>query len=62
MATFFAHGALGYWDEVIFVSVAVGFLLMMGRAWLRGRSEGVETLHSEGAPAAWQDGERFQLD
>ncbi len=61
MTAFLAHGALGYWDEVIFLSVAIGFLLMMGRAWLQGRSEALNT-PAEDAPILTQDGERFQLD
>jgi hypothetical protein len=32
-----AHGALGYWDELIFVSVIVIFLTMMGVSWFRSR-------------------------
>lgn len=35
---YLAHGALGFWDEVIFVSVVVIFLVMMGIAWFRSRS------------------------
>ncbi len=34
-----AHGALGYWDEVIFVSVAIVFVVMMANSWLRSRDE-----------------------
>jgi hypothetical protein len=37
-----AHGALGYWDEVIFVGVAVVFLLMMGISWLKSRDSASE--------------------
>lgn len=33
-----AHGALGIWDEVIFLSVAAIFLAMMGISWVRSRS------------------------
>ncbi|MCB9451334.1 MAG: hypothetical protein H6672_07830 [Anaerolineaceae bacterium] len=32
-----AHGALGIWDEVIFISVAVIFLVVMGISWVRSR-------------------------
>jgi hypothetical protein len=34
-----AHGALGYWDEVIFISVVIVFLVMMANSWLRSRDE-----------------------
>ncbi len=33
-----AHGALGPWDEVIFLSVAAVFLIFMGISWVRSRS------------------------
>lgn len=32
-----AHGALGIWDEVIFIGVAAVFLAMMGISWVRSR-------------------------
>lgn len=32
-----AHGALGNWDEVVFLSIAAIFLLMMGISWVRSR-------------------------
>ncbi|GIK27836.1 MAG: hypothetical protein IT298_01780 [Chloroflexi bacterium] len=34
---FLAHGALGPWDEIIFLSVFVVFLVIMGIAWVRSR-------------------------
>lgn len=33
-----AHGALGIWDEVIFIGVGVIFLIFMVVSWLRSRS------------------------
>ncbi len=33
-----AHGSLGNWDEVIFLSVAAIFLIMMGISWVRSRN------------------------
>lgn len=33
-----AHGALGPWDEIIFVSVAVIFLVMMVLSWVKSRT------------------------
>ncbi len=32
-----AHGALGYWDELIFLGVGVLFIGMMVVSWLRSR-------------------------
>jgi hypothetical protein len=45
-----AHGALGYWDEVIFVSVVIVFLVMMANSWIRSRDE----LPEETPPAPQQ--------
>ncbi len=36
---FLAHGALGVFDELIFVGVALAFIAMMGISWLRSRNE-----------------------
>ena len=33
-----AHGALGNWDEVIFLSIAAIFLIMMGISWVKSRN------------------------
>ena len=33
-----AHGALGNWDEIVFISIAAIFLLMMGISWVRSRA------------------------
>jgi hypothetical protein len=33
-----AHGALGIWDEVIFIGVAAAFVVIMAISWLRSRS------------------------
>jgi hypothetical protein len=35
--TFLAHGALGIWDEIIFLGIAVVFIVMMGISWFRSR-------------------------
>ena len=32
-----AHGSLGEWDELVFLSIAAIFLIMMGIAWVRSR-------------------------
>jgi hypothetical protein len=36
--TILAHGALGPWDELIFLGVAAIFLTMMGISWVRSRT------------------------
>ena len=33
-----AHGALGYWDEMIFIGVAVVFIVVMGISWVKSRN------------------------
>jgi hypothetical protein len=33
-----AHGALGPWDEVIFLGIAVVFMIFMGISWVRSRA------------------------
>ncbi|MDZ4670426.1 MAG: hypothetical protein SH821_06115 [Phototrophicales bacterium] len=33
-----AHGALGIWDELIFLGVAVLFLIFMAVSWVRSRA------------------------
>jgi len=37
MVPLLAHGALGYWDELIFLGVAVIFIGMMFVSWTRSR-------------------------
>lgn len=64
-----AHGALGYWDELIFVSIAAIFIVMMGVSWVRSR--GIEDTPEMGtlppdpkAPSAKTRAkdEHFELD
>ena len=33
-----AHGTLGNWDEMIFIGVAVVFLVLMGISWMQSRN------------------------
>ncbi len=37
MPAILAHGALGPYDEIIFLGIAVVFLGMMGVSWLRSQ-------------------------
>lgn len=38
LPTLLAHGALGNWDEIVFLSIAVVFLTVMGISWIRSRA------------------------
>lgn len=38
-----AHGALGVFDEIIFLGVGVIFLVLMAVSWLRSRNQNDET-------------------
>ena len=37
MIPLLAHGALGWFDEIVFVSVVVIFFVMSGVSWFRSR-------------------------
>ena len=60
-----AHGALGPWDELIFLSVFVIFIIIMGISWARSRALGDDDLEEENVAAKTpeaEDGEdRFAL-
>jgi hypothetical protein len=58
-----AHGALGPWDEIIFVAVAVVFVAMMAISWLRSRSDAGESDLDEAdtSEKAKVDENRFEL-
>ena len=58
MTVILAHGALGPFDEIIFVSIAVIFVVMMGISWVR--SQGLPELEDEEAETA--DSEHFELE
>ena len=60
-----AHGSLGEWDELIFLSIAAIFLIMMGIAWVRSRVSTPEVLEEptdSAAPSPSHNEERFPLD
>ncbi len=38
LPAFLAHGALGVWDELIFLGITVVFVLIMAWSWLRSRN------------------------
>ncbi len=60
-----AHGSLGEWDELVFLSIAAIFLIMMGISWVRSRvstpEELVEPTDSSTEPNPNQQ-DRFPLD
>ena len=60
-----AHGALGPWDELIFLSVFVIFIIIMGVSWVRSRALGDDDLDGETAPSETPDAadgdDRFAL-
>lgn len=62
-----AHGALGWWDEMIFAAVVLLFIGFMGFAWLRSRNfePSFDDEEGETQSAATENREssdRFQLD
>jgi hypothetical protein len=63
--TILAHGALGSWDELIFLGVAAIFLTMMGISWIRSRTNNPtieQTDDTNTTPADENSPERFRLD
>ncbi|MBZ0299759.1 MAG: hypothetical protein K8J31_08470, partial [Anaerolineae bacterium] len=56
-----AHGALGSWDEVIYLSIAVIFVGFMAISWLRSRNQTID----EDPPVETSDqpsSDHFKLD
>lgn len=66
MTMILAHGALGWFDELIFLGIIVLFGAMMFIAWFRSRGDDFETdLMPEKPKTDATDSdspERFQLD
>lgn len=61
-----AHGALGPYDELIFLSVGVAFLVMMGISWFKSRNIQPEVdkteIEPETTPPPDSEADRFRLD
>jgi len=61
-----AHGALGSWDEIIFLSVAAIFLIMMGISWIRSRTatfdEPEESTPETPTSESESEADRFRLE
>lgn len=64
--TILAHGALGSWDELIFLGVAAIFLTMMGISWVRSRTNNPtiddQTDDSNPAPVEEKSPDHFPLE
>ena len=61
MPVILAHGALGPFDEIIFLGIAVVFLGMMGVSWVRSQQlpdEEIDAADESGA----QDVDRFEME
>ena len=56
-----AHGALGPFDEIIFLSIAVVFLAMMGISWVRSQQLPDEETEAD-SESQEADVERFELE
>ncbi len=61
MPAILAHGALGPFDEIIFIGIAVIFLGMMGLSWLRSQALEDDEFES-GEPATATDADHFELE
>ncbi len=64
-----AHGALGIFDELVFIAVALIFIGMMAYAWWRSRSAPLDNDTADQAeappenfPNPPQDTDRFHLE
>ena len=61
MPVILAHGALGPFDEIIFLSIALVFLAMMGISWLRSQQLPDEEIEAD-SESQEVDRERFELE
>ncbi|MCU0480539.1 MAG: hypothetical protein MUE54_04925 [Anaerolineae bacterium] len=57
-----AHGALGIWDEVIFIGVGVLFLIFMVISWVRSRALPPDIPNTPHPDTAGHDEAHFRLD
>jgi hypothetical protein len=57
-----AHGALGSWDEVIFLSVGALFLIMMGVSWLRSRNVAPELVEPDSKESTETEVSHFPIE
>ena len=59
MTVMLAHGALGPFDEIIFIGIAIVFVVMMGISWMR--SQALTDDEEDVEDAATSDSEYFEL-
>jgi hypothetical protein len=64
MPPLLAHGALGWFDEILFIGVGLGFIAMMALSWLRSRNLPASDADpiAQHDPAAPDSHEHFRLD
>ena len=56
-----AHGALGAFDEIIFLGIALVFLGMMGWSWLRSQQMEADEI-DQGDERRPSDDDHFELE
>lgn len=61
MPAILAHGALGPFDELVFIGIAVVFLMMMGLSWARSQQMPADEIEGEDA-AQDRELEQFELE
>ncbi|MAS37803.1 MAG: hypothetical protein CL610_27660 [Anaerolineaceae bacterium] len=61
MPAILAHGALGIWDEIIYISIAAIFVVFMGISWVRSRNQPPDDDLPDSAPAD-STPDHFKLD
>lgn len=61
MPVILAHGALGAFDEIVFLGVAVVFLAMMGLSWARSQELPEEEMEA-GDESREPEAERIPLE
>lgn len=57
-----AHGALGIWDEVIFIGVGILFLVFMVISWVRSRAIPPHITQIHHPDPSQSDESHFRLD
>lgn len=58
-----AHGALGWWDDLIFLGIVTIFVGIMVFSWFRSRSDDFEAIDLMPPPKTKADtDERFELE
>ena len=58
MPVILAHGALGPFDEIIFIGIAVIFVAMMALSWFRSQAMTEDEIEDD---TLANDGEHFEL-